>query len=60
MRDNRIGFVVRYKNGLVAHIWISRSDLRTGDHVVRTIVRERQDAGEIPKDEIESVRRAPE
>jgi hypothetical protein len=43
-----IEFIVRYKDGRTAHIWISPWDLRRGDYVALMIARQRQRLGEIP------------
>ena len=56
-RDPNIMFAVNYDNGRTAYITISPKKLEHGDHVVRELVRERQDNGEIPSGQIASVRR---
>jgi hypothetical protein len=49
-----IRFELKFTDGEVAHIWIS---VRSGDHITRTIARERQDRGELRAGEIVSVYR---
>jgi hypothetical protein len=56
-RDTNIMFAVNYEDGRTAYITINPKLLEPGDHVARTIARERQDKGEIPAGEIASVKR---
>jgi hypothetical protein len=56
-RDTNIMFAVNYDDGRTAYITISPKVLGAGDHVARTVARERQDKGEIPEGEIASVKR---
>jgi hypothetical protein len=56
-RDHNIMFAVNYQDGRTAYLTISPYLLRDGDHVVPTIVRKRQEKGEIPEGEIRSVKR---
>jgi hypothetical protein len=56
-RDPNIMFAVNYEDGRTAYITVSPKMLEAGDHVARTVVRERQDKGEIPEGEIASVKR---
>ena len=55
---DRIAFIVRYKGGYSALMYIDRWALESGEHVARTIARERQGDGSLPAGEIESLRRA--
>jgi hypothetical protein len=50
-------FAVNYEDGRTAYITISPKVLEPGDHVVRTVARERQAKGEIPAGEIATVKR---
>jgi hypothetical protein len=50
-------FAVNYDNGRTAYITVSPKQLERGEHVVRELVRERQDSGEIPAGQVASVRR---
>jgi hypothetical protein len=52
-----IEFIVCYRDGRTASIWISPWDLRRGDYAARMIARERQRLGEIAEGDIESVSR---
>ena len=56
-RDTNIMFAVNYEDGRTAYITISPKKLQHGDHLVRALVRERQELGEIPEGEILSVKR---
>ena len=56
-RDTNIMFAVNYDDGRTAYITINPKLLEPGDHVARTVARERQDKGEIPEGEIASVKR---
>jgi hypothetical protein len=56
-RDTNIMFAVNFKDGRTAYMTISPKVLEPGDHVARTVARERQDRGEIPEGEIASVKR---
>ncbi|HEY7384171.1 MAG TPA: hypothetical protein VH743_10925 [Beijerinckiaceae bacterium] len=56
-RDPNIMFAVNYDNGRTAYITVSPKQLERGEHVVRELVRERQDSGEIPAGQVASVRR---
>jgi hypothetical protein len=56
-RDTNIMFAVNYEDGRTAYITIKPKVLEPGDHVARTVARERQDKGEIPEGEIASVKR---
>lgn len=52
-----IPFEVKFENGEVARIWISRWDVRSGDGIARAIARERQASGDLRAGEIVSVDR---
>ena len=54
-----ITYVVRYADGSTALFRIDRWTVKTGDHIARTVARERQDVGQLPRGEIVSVERAP-
>ena len=56
-RDTNIMFAVNFEDGRTAYITVSPKVLQAGDHVARTVARERQDKGEIPVGEIASVKR---
>jgi hypothetical protein len=56
-RDTNIMFAVNYHDGRTAYITIKPKQLEQGDHVARTVARERQEKGEIPEGEIASVKR---
>jgi hypothetical protein len=56
-RDQNIMFAVNYDDGRAAYLTISPYLLRDGDHVVPTIVRDRQEKGELPEGQIASIRR---
>lgn len=56
-RDVNIMFAVNFADGRTAYLTISPYHLRDGDHVVPTIVRKRQEQGEIPEGQIASIRR---
>ena len=56
-RDHNIMFAVNYEDGRTAYITIKPQALEPGDHLARTIARERQAKGEIPDGEIASVKR---
>jgi hypothetical protein len=56
-RDHNIMFAVNYDHGRAAYLTISPYLLRDGDHVVPTIVRHRQEKGELPEGQIASIRR---
>jgi hypothetical protein len=56
-RDTNIMFAVNYYDGQTAYITISPKALEPGDHVARTVARERQAKGEIPGGEIASMKR---
>ena len=48
-RDTNIMFAVNYHDGRTAYITIKPKQLEQGDHVARTVARERQEKGEIPE-----------
>jgi uncharacterized membrane protein len=56
-RDTNVMFAVNFEDGRTAYITISPKALGPGDHVARTVARERQARGEIPEGEIASVKR---
>ena len=56
-RDANTMFAVNYQDGRTAYLTITPYLLRDGHHVVPTIVRERQEKGEIPEGQIASIRR---
>ena len=56
-RDPNIMFAVNYEDGRTAYITIKPKALESGDHVSRSVARERQAKGEIPQGEIASVKR---
>ena len=56
-RDPNIMFAVNYEDGRTAYITIKPKALESGDHVSRSVARERQAKGEIPEGEIASVKR---
>jgi hypothetical protein len=56
-RDHNIMFAVNYEDGRTAYLTIRPPLLRDGDHVVPTIVRNRQGNGEIPEGPIVTIRR---
>ena len=56
-RDPNIMFAVNYEDGRTAYITIKPKALEAGDHVSRSVARERQERGEIPEGEIASVKR---
>ena len=56
-RDPNIMFAVNYEDGRTAYITIKPKALESGDHVGRSVARERQEKGEIPEGEIASVKR---
>ena len=56
-RDPNIMFAVNYEDGRTAYITIKPKALESGDHVSRSVARERQERGEIPEGEIASVKR---
>jgi hypothetical protein len=56
-RDTNIMFAVNYEDGRTAYITISPKVLEAGEHVARTVARERQEKGEIPEGEVASVKR---
>ena len=56
-RDINIMFAVNYVDGRTAYIMISPKALEPGDHLARTVARERQAKGEIPDGEIKGVKR---
>ena len=56
-RDHNVMFAVNYNDGRTAYLTISPKFLDRGDHMVREMVRERQEKGDIPEGEILSVKR---
>ncbi len=56
-RDTNIMFAVNYEDGRTAYITISPKVLGPGEHVARSVARERQEKGEIPEGEVASVKR---
>jgi hypothetical protein len=56
-KDESVVFVVEFEDGTRDHIYIDRYTLRSGDHVAKTIARERQQKGELPNKPIKSVAR---
>jgi uncharacterized membrane protein len=56
-RDTNIMFAVHYEDGRTAYITISPKVLGAGDHVARSVARERQAKGEIPEGKVTSVKR---
>ena len=56
-RDTNIMFAVNYDDGRTAYITIDPKVLDGGDHMARTVARERQEKGEIPEGAIASVKR---
>jgi hypothetical protein len=56
-RDTNIMFAVNFDDGRTAYITVNPKLLEPGDHVARTVARERQGKGEIPAGEIASVKR---
>ncbi len=56
-RDHNIMLAVTYEDGRTAYITVSPKLLESGDHLVLSIARERQEKGEIPNGEIKGVKR---
>ena len=55
-RDGK--FIVEFEDGTRDYFFIDRTILRTGDHVARIVVRNRQAEGNLPKKLIKSVTRS--
>lgn len=56
-RDHNTMFAVNYKDGRTAYITVSPKELERGEHLLREVVRVRQEKGEIPAGTIEAVKR---
>jgi hypothetical protein len=56
-KHNDVHFAVAYDDGRELTMTVDRHSLERGDHVVRTIARERQAKGELPAGNITNVRR---
>jgi hypothetical protein len=54
---NWINFIAEYEDGTTERFRIDRSTLSQGDHVARTIARERQEAGQLKPGKILKVYR---
>ncbi len=54
---NNVMFAVNYEDGRTAYILVPRKDVQSGDHLVTSIARERQEQGEIPEGSIRGVKR---
>lgn len=56
-KNDPVLFEITFENGTKASHWIKLPDLRTGDHVVPTIVREQREAQGAPYQPVKSFRR---